>query len=78
MTTENELRIKTDALGRVLMGEVERITGWSRWTVRNKILLNLFPAPVDGLGRGESQKWCESDIRDWAISQPGYCIRKKS
>lgn len=77
MTNDNELRIRTDALGRVLMGEVERITGWSRWTLRHKIQQELFPAPVAGLGRGESRKWREADVRNWALTQPGYAIRNK-
>lgn len=76
MPDNNELHIKTDALGRVLMGEVERITGWSRWTLRNKIKKELFPTPVAGLGRGESYRWREADVRDWARSQPGYAINK--
>ena len=74
MTTDNKIGIKTDPLGRVLVGEIQRITTWSRWTLRKKILQGLFPSPVDGLGRGESQKWRESDVRNWALSQPGTSI----
>ncbi len=64
--------IKTDVLGRVLIGEVERIAGCSRWTLRRMISDGKFPAPFAGLRRGQKRCWRLSDIIDWVRSQSGF------
>ena len=72
MGDEGKLAIKTDVLGRVLIGEVMRVTGWSRWTLRRKILMGRFPPPAAGIGRGEQHRWALQDVLGWARAQPGY------
>lgn len=71
MTDRKELKIKSDALGRVYMAEVLWLIGGSRWTLRRMIEAGEFPAPITGLGRGEKHKWCGKAIRAWLKAQPG-------
>lgn len=62
--------LKTDPLGRVMIGEVERIVGCSRWTLRRKIIGGEFPPPLVA-GRGAKTLWAAQDILEWVASQPG-------
>jgi predicted DNA-binding transcriptional regulator AlpA len=68
MPEKTTVLIKTDPLGRVLMGEVQRITGWSRWTLLTRISKKEFAEAIAGWKRGQSRKWRESDVRDWMHS----------
>lgn len=63
MTIHN---IRTDGLGRVRLGEVLRLTGWSRTTLWRKTKTGQFPRPAWGRKRGEAWYWRISDIIQWA------------
>ncbi|MGK2286544.1 helix-turn-helix transcriptional regulator [Pedomonas sp. V897] len=48
------------------LGEVLRLTGWSRTTLWRKTKTGQFPRPAWGRKRGEAWYWRISDIRQWA------------
>jgi hypothetical protein len=77
MQDKKELRIKTDALGRVYMAEVLWLICGSRWKLRRMIAAGEFPGPSAGLGRGEKHKWCSKAVHAWAEAQPGYAWQNK-
>ena len=58
----HNLKIRSDALGRVGGFEVERVTGLSSWTINRRVKLGTFPPPLAGLTR---RMWMEVDIRTW-------------
>jgi len=60
-----ELRIKTDALGRIAIGEAQRIAGCSRWTLRRMVSEGRFPEPIADWDRGRKRFWKNSAVQDW-------------
>ena len=66
----NPLGLRTDQLGRLPIGEVLHLTGWSLETLRRRIAAGLFPPPLSG-GQGRKRCWAYADVYCWACNQPG-------
>jgi predicted DNA-binding transcriptional regulator AlpA len=73
MKDGRELAIQTDALGRVHMLEVLRLTGWDRKTLADRMRKQQFPAPAnaDIRSRGQRYVWDFGKVMAWVLKQPG-------
>ena len=65
------IKIRTDRLGLVSLGEVQKLLSCSRWTVRNKVNAGKFPHSRTPAGSGYRTMWDGDQIVAWVLAYTG-------